>query len=247
MYHSISKIEERKHILSLDVDIFERQMDFLAKHNYKVVSLKTAAYLTEEKRRIPHNYVVLTFDDGYKDFYVQAYPVLKRYNCNFTLFVIVNDIENDGMCLSWGDIRQLGQDKLADIGSHSLFHLPLTLLSGSQVREELLVSKSILEEKIKKEVVLFAYPYGAVGDSVEKIVKESGYKAAVGTAYKKGAIKDGDIYCLKRIFVSKIARYPFVFRFMISGYYIPTREWLLRVLNIETPRDLKELKHIYIR
>lgn len=149
------------------------------------------------------------------------------------------------MRLSWGDIKQLGQDKLADIGSHSLFHLPLTLLSASQIQKELLVSKSILEEKIKKEVVLFAYPYGAVDDSIEKIVKESGYKATVGTAYKKGTIKDDDIYCLKRIFVSKTARYSFIFRFMLSGYYIPTREWLLRILNIETPRDLKELKHIY--
>ena len=90
---------------------------------------------------------------------------------------------------------------------------------------------------MKKLVIFFNYPFGAVNDSIEKVVKEAGYEAAVGTAYRKGEFGNRDVYVLKRVFVSKISKYPLVFRFMLSGYYVPTRELILRILNIKVPRD----------
>ena len=110
------------------------------------------------------------------------------------------------------------------------------MLDLKEAKKEVFLSKVIFEKKLKEPVDSFAYPFGAVDDSIKKMIKEAGYKVAVGTAYQRGQFKNYDIYVLRRVFVSKLSKYPFVFRFMVSGYYIPTRELILRVLNIKTPR-----------
>jgi len=237
MYHSISNPGDKRWMLSLDREIFARQMRYLAKHNYKVVPLTRAVFMMRNGRDIPHNWVILTFDDEYADFYSQAYPIIKEYRFPATLFIYIYELGTNKK-LSWQQLNQLQNGGLIDIGAHTFYHLPLVKLSLPQAKQEIISSKLILEEKLKKRVVLFAYPFGALNNSVEKLVRESGYEAAVGTAYRKGEFSNHDIFILKRIFVSGFSGYPFVFRFMLSGYYVPTRELVLRALNIRTPRDV---------
>lgn len=241
MYHAITCVEQ-ENILNLPTDIFRRQMQHLSKHNYYVASLTEVAQLIREGERIPKNWVVLTFDDGHKDFYSQVYPLLKNEQFKATVFVIVNSLDKGESSLNWLQVQDLSKDNLIDFGAHTLTHRMLPLLDLEQAREEIFLSKQILETRLKEAIDSFCYPYGALNDSTKKLVKNAGYQVAVGTAYQRGEFKDNDIYILKRVFVSKFSRFPLVFRFMLSGYYVPTRELALRILNIKTPRDFYRLK-----
>jgi peptidoglycan/xylan/chitin deacetylase (PgdA/CDA1 family) len=213
-------------------------MEYLLKHNYEVVSLERAVGMMKEGKDIPKNWVALTFDDGYKDFYSNVYPIITERRFNATLFVYTDKIEKDEDSLTWRQIGKLGQDSLVTIGSHSLSHEPLVSLPPQLAKKEINESKLMLEKKLGRAVNFFAYPYGALDGPIRQMVRESGYEAAVGTAYRRGKFKDNDIYVLRRVFVSKASRFPFMFRFMVSGYYVPAREWVLMVLNIKTPRDV---------
>lgn len=238
MYHSISNEEQKSNILSLDKKAFISQMEYLSGHSYKIVPLKTLVQAMRQGKKIAHNWVVLTFDDGFRDFYTNAYPVLKTRQFNAAMFVYIDKVGRDENSLTWQDINKLQEEGLVDIGTHSLSHASLVCLSPLEARQEILESKSIIEERLKRPITFFSYPFGALNDGIIQMVKQSGYEAAVGTAYRKGEFKDNDIFILRRVFVSKISKHPFVFRFMLSGYYIPSREFILRVLNIKTPRGL---------
>lgn len=244
MYHSITNVGEKGNILTLSEDIFKRQMQYLAKHNYYVTSLRKVAQMIKEGEDISNNWVVLTFDDGYRDFYSQVYPILKERQFNATVFVIVNSLEKNKNSLNWEQVEQLAKDDLIDIGVHTLSHRMLPLLTPFEAKKEISLSKQILGMKLKEPIVTFCYPYGALDDSTKEMVKEAGFKVAVGTAYQRGQFRDNDIYILKRVFVSRVSKYPFVFRFMLSGYYVPTREFILRLLNIKVPRDFYAAKNL---
>jgi peptidoglycan/xylan/chitin deacetylase (PgdA/CDA1 family) len=223
-------------IITLDKNIFKKQIEYLSKHHYKTVSLGEIGRMLREAKKIPSNWVVLTFDDGLQDFYSEAYPVIKEYGFKATIFVFMDRINEGNDGLSWDEIIQLQNDGLIEIGSHSISHRPLTLIPSSEAMREIRASKVILEERLKRPVIAFAYPWGALNNPIMAMVKSSGYQVAVGTAYRRGEFPERNPYILKRVFVSGLTGYPLVFRFMLSGYYVPTRELVLRILNIKTPR-----------
>jgi len=78
MYHSIDEHENTTK-LSLSPEGFSRQMEFLYKHKYNVISLEEFATYLRDKKMVPRNTAVLTFDDGHLDNYTNAYPILKKY------------------------------------------------------------------------------------------------------------------------------------------------------------------------
>lgn len=241
MYHSLSKNEKKDEVISLQSDIFARQMEYLSKHNYKVVSLEKLAEKMKKGEKIPDNWVAITFDDGENNFYQLACPIIRKYRFPVTLFVILENLEGNEGYLTWQVLDRLKEDDLISIGSHSISHQPLTLLLPKRAEEELLDSKLILEERLKKRIVLFSYPFGAVNNLLKEMVKEAGYEVAVGSTYQRGEFEDKDIFCLKRVFVSKLSSLPLVFKFMLSGYYPATRELILKVLNVKTPRQAQPI------
>lgn len=238
MYHYISDIEEKGEILSLSKNVFKKHMEYLSSHSYNVISLKDLGNMLKKGVDIPDNCVILTFDDGYKDFYTQAYPILKQYKFNATIFVVADFLGTDEKWLDWKQVKKLSKEGLVDIGGHTLTHKALPLLGEEEARKEILFSKLHIEKRMDKPVDSFSYPYGVLNDSIKEMVKKAGYEVAVGTAYQRGEFKNNDVYILKRVFVSNVSRHPIVFKFMLSGYYVPTREFVLRILNIKSPSVL---------
>lgn len=79
--------------LAVSSSNFEKQMFYLKKY-YNIISLKDALYILKNGLEIPPRAIVITFDDGYKDNYINAFPVLKKYNIPATIFLCVNPINN---------------------------------------------------------------------------------------------------------------------------------------------------------
>ena len=107
-----------------------------------------------------------------------------------------NDCHTKVHALSWKQIVELSADPLCTIGAHSVTHASLPVLSDENIRKELSEGKKIIEDRIKKTVRHFAYPYGNWDDRVKNLVMEY-YSTAVTT--KGGFIKKGDnLFLLNR-------------------------------------------------
>lgn len=234
LYHSISD-GGGKGIPAISPALFGRQMSYLAENGYKTVFLKDVVHMYKQGQNIARKLVVLTFDGGYSDFYRNAYPILKKYKFKAVLFVSTCCIGKD--YVSWEHLREMKNSGLIEIGSHSHNHLVPTCISLSEAFQEKVISKDILEKGLGERVVSYSYPYGAINQQVRALVERAGYECAAGIVYRWGEFKIKDVYNLRRIYVSRASELPFMFRFMLSGYYVPVRGLLLRVLNIKAPRD----------
>ncbi|MCK9594893.1 MAG: polysaccharide deacetylase family protein [Candidatus Omnitrophica bacterium] len=223
MYHSISQSVPEGNRLIVSVKTFDRQMEFLKTHKYNVISLEEAGDLIKNRKKAPARTLVLTFDDGYKDNYTYAFPILKKYNLPATIFIIVNEVGRPDR-LSWDQMKEMQDSGLVTFGSHTLSHPFLECVEDDQkLLEEIESSRRILQEKLASPVNTFSYPCGRLNARVRECAVNAGYKAAVATNPGKKMAND-DVFALKRLRISENAANLFVFWAETSGYYNFIRE-----------------------
>ena len=225
MYHSVNPDAVAENRLAVPTEAFERQMRFLKEHHYNVLSLESLAGLIKEKKKIPRKSIAITFDDGYKDNYIYAFPILKKYNLPATMFIIVDEVGRpQADRLSWDEIKTMQDSGIITFGSHTLGHEHLPDIKSEQdLKKQIFDSMGILEEKLNKKITIFSYPNGGFNDRVRRIVIDAGYKLAVATNPGKKFAND-DIFALKRLRISANCNNLFVFWVETSGYYNFMRE-----------------------
>ncbi len=118
---------------------------------------------------------VITFDDGLEDVYTVAYPILKKYQVPFIVFVVPNYLNQPGY-LTTQQLLEMSKDSIVTIGSHGLSHECLSELDEKRQKIELEESKAVLEKMIHKPIRLFAYSHGRYNDITLALVKV--YEAA---------------------------------------------------------------------
>ncbi len=173
--------------IDLPSTTFRRQMAELAQ-SAEVEHLDPALESLHDRAAQNRRLVVLTFDDGYENFYDQAWPVLQEYGLPATLYVHVDFVSNprEGPIrqagslppLTWNQLRELAASELVSIGSHSCSHSDLRKLEGPSLERELEDSKSMLESRLGLEVDSFCYPRGQWSPRVEPRVAAH-YRTAV--------------------------------------------------------------------
>lgn len=192
-YHNIEKPPEEAKLKTLYVkpSKFERQLKAL-----KWLGFKTS--LIPDSRN--DNNVLLTFDDGYKDFVENALPLLKKHNFTAVVFVVAGLVGTFNVwdheklrvkkpLMDWKDLEYIIKEGIK-VGSHTLTHPYLTGLDLREAKREIEASKKMLEDKLGIEVDCFCYPYGNYNEKIKELVKEAGYKYAFST--KTGTFKQGD-------------------------------------------------------
>jgi len=229
MYHSVDADAQPENRLAVTADTFERQIHFLKVHNYNVISLEELVVLIREGDQIPAKTVVITLDDGYKDNFTYAFPILEKYQIPATLFIITNEVgrpQDDR--LSWGQIQEMQDSGLIFFGSHCVGPEPLiNIESEEELIYQIFASKKILEERLGRQVNLFSYPEGFFDDKIKALVVQAGYKGAVATNPGPD-YPDDDPFALKRLRISENAANLFVFAVESSGYYTFMKEWKKR-------------------
>lgn len=204
-YHSI---DGSNSVISTAPNIFRRQMRFLRENNYNVLSLSKLVELFTQNKTIVPKTVTITFDDGFRNFYTQAFPVLEEYGFDATVFLVAdfcgkhNDWAGNPSALprsellSWREIKELNENGI-EFGSHTRTHPDLTRISNTEARRELTESKSIIEEKLGTKVSTFAYPFGKYNPQIKRIA-EYNYDAACSVNLGKTQ-PDSDFFSLARI------------------------------------------------
>jgi peptidoglycan/xylan/chitin deacetylase (PgdA/CDA1 family) len=213
-YHSIAP-EWFEPLNNVQPGHFVQQMAYLRKQGYKVLSLAEFIDAQKSGREHDRKSVVVTFDDGYENNYLSAYPVLKKYSIPGTIFVEVAHLGTAGY-FSWEQAKDMNAHGI-DIESHTLVGAYLPALTREQAVIQITESKRVLEDKLGHRVRFFAYPVGGFSEDVKQIVREAGYEAAV-TTNRGYARVPRDLYELKRIRI-KDSDGDFQLWFKLSGYY----------------------------
>jgi len=223
MYHSVDPDAKPENRIAVSPATFERQMHFLKAHHYNVLPLESLAILIKERKKIPSKAIAITFDDGYKDNYIYAFSILKKYNLPATIFIITDEVGRADR-LSWDEIKQMQDSGIITFGSHTLGPEPLiNIKSEEELKKQIFDSKKILEDKLGRRIGAFSYPEGKFNDKIEELVIAAGYKLAVATNPGK-KFADDDIFALKRLRISANSNNLFIFWVETSGYYNFMRE-----------------------
>ncbi len=175
MYHHVA---DEQGWLYVRKDYFLSQMDYLTQKGYTTVTLPEVVESLTSGKSLPAKPAVLTFDDGYLDFYENAYPILKSHNFKATIFVITQHLGGANY-LSWNQVQEMVSSGLVTAGDHTLSHPSLPPLSEEKLKDQIVSAKNIIEENFGGTVNVFSYPYGGGNGQAEKILKEAGFVAAV--------------------------------------------------------------------
>jgi len=180
-YHSI---DDSGSVVSVAPQTFAGQMDCLAEAGFGGISLREAVAYRAANGNWPDKCFVLTFDDGFANFYQEAMPVMARHGFTATVFAISGHLDgrNDwgppphGLgwreMLSWKQVRELSALGI-EIGAHTRTHPDLRTLSGQQLEEEVAGSCAEISDYTGQAVESFAYPFGYLNRSAEETVKRT--------------------------------------------------------------------------
>lgn len=193
-YHHIS--DSTPSSTSTSVERFEQHLKYLKQHQYRVMALPELISRLQQGQLLDDKTVVITFDDGYRSVYDNAFDLLKKFNFKFTVFVNSAPIDRGSPeFVTWPELKQMAQAG-ATIANHTASHPYMVRLlkdeSQSQWRKRITAEITDTEQAIKKHtgqsVKLLAYPYGESNQALEAVVQKLGY---IGIGQHSGAVGPG--------------------------------------------------------
>jgi peptidoglycan/xylan/chitin deacetylase (PgdA/CDA1 family) len=219
MFHRVlterSPIEDKiNYDLEITPDYLEQIILKYKREGFRFASINEVYDQMKRKKHISQPFACFTFDDGFVDNYLLAYPIFKKYNCPFTIYVtsgFVDEKEKIWWCnenkagkkklaLTIEQLKMLANDPLCTIGSHTVSHPKLENLTEEKQFFEMQESKKRLEEIIGCEVIHFSYPHGSYNEKSPLIAQKCGYKTAVRNY--GDIVRQGDnLYLLNRRYI----------------------------------------------
>ena len=219
MYHKVDTVAFSKYWVSDTT--FARQMAALKAYGFQTITLTDFLNYRAGKVSLPERPIIITFDDGYQDFYTHAVPILKSMGLTATVFLITGKIgtsEKDRQDNSWDSKEAIYPTKLLiwdevrafikegfQVGSHTVTHPDLASIPDSQIKQELARSRADLQDRLGLQVDIFSYPGGSAADNptVHSDLQQAGYRAAVTTVKGFASTATSAIYSLPRLMITE--------------------------------------------
>lgn len=177
-YHMVQqKTPDDAYDYNVPVEDFEQQLDYLQQEGYTTISIRDFLRAKKGLQELPEKPVILTFDDGYESNYTELLPILEKRGLKATVFMVTNDIGKKNY-LSWQQLKDMENCGI-EIGSHTANHLPLTEMTAEKARDEVKLSKLLMEWNGMKTIYTLSYPNGKYTTELEDMLKEEEYLAAV--------------------------------------------------------------------
>jgi len=236
-YHRVNDF--RQNTLTVNPKFFRQQMSYLKEKGYQSISLDDLVNSHLNKNTdLPPKPIIITFDDGFYDNYLYAFPILKEFGFKATFFLILDligtdiifekdklekpDLSKDSM-LSWADVKMM-QEEGMEFGSHTCSHVNLINVSSQQAEQEIFGSYSKFEQKLGYPPRFFCYPYGAFDGGIKAIVEHAGFHGAVVTP--RHYIDKMDTFALFRVGIYGHNNMR-TFKFKISKWFkfLQKRKW----------------------
>jgi peptidoglycan/xylan/chitin deacetylase (PgdA/CDA1 family) len=204
-YHSL---DSSGSVISTAPEKFRLQMRNLSDASFTVIKLRDLVTRIRENRELPEKSVAITFDDGFQSVYDVALPVLKDYGYPATVFLVTSFCGKNNRwygqpdsipsfdLLTWNQISKMREEQI-EFGVHTATHPDLTKLAGSQMSDEIVGARQMLQEQTGESEVAFAYPYGKESAAARDLVKLNFYAAC--STQMDFATCGSDVHFLPRI------------------------------------------------
>ncbi len=250
MYHSIS---DQGGPTSIAPAVFADQMAALAEAGIPVIRLddllaaRDGSNASRGHKLLPEQSVILTFDDGFRDFADTAFPILNRYHFPSIVYLPTAHIGRAEAwrgansparpLISWNGVRDLAAEGV-DFGSHTVSHPDLCALAPGVLAAELTRSRAVLEDRLGRSIKHFAPPYGRADPAVRAEIARH-YGTSVGTRLARARTSD-DVHDLPRLEMFYFTN-PKIWRQHLrqqGGPYLLARQAMRRVKSaISMPWD----------
>ena len=206
---------------------FERQIAYLKKKGFEFYTASELIRFYLERGEFPPRALAVTFDDGWKDNYTNAFPILKKYGAKATVFLVpavlgrtTDEITADGEGarehLSENDVLEMSRNGI-EFASHSFSHKLFDRTPDAEIEYEVTESKRFIENLTQKTCSTFAYPAGFFTAFAKRAIEKAGYDAAFSTVY--GADEKLDVFELNRVEILRRDSLPFRFGSKIRSIY----------------------------
>jgi peptidoglycan/xylan/chitin deacetylase (PgdA/CDA1 family) len=180
MYHHIQPdaeaIAKEQKALNVDSSAFDNQMGYLVSHGYSPISAQQLVDALVNHTGLPSKSIVITLDDGYRDNYIYAFPILKKYNIVANMGVITGLVGGVNY-VTWDQIKEMSNSGLIYPVNHTWSHYSITQ-SGDKARYEVATAKQQLQDYTGRIVDTFIYPYGAINSSAIAVLEQEGIRGA---------------------------------------------------------------------
>jgi len=184
IYHAFDDVLPKNDTWNLyvTVDRFEENIKTLLDDGYHFITFDDLYEYSNGNKKLPEKNIIITIDDGYKNNYTKAYPILQKYNVKANIFIITDYRGNEYM--SYDEIREMYQSGLVKFYSHGKQHIDYTSISVSQLKKDILESHEELERELGDEILkVFAYPSGISNTQTRNALKSIGFDIQVLTKY----------------------------------------------------------------
>ncbi|QWR77735.1 polysaccharide deacetylase family protein [Candidatus Magnetomonas plexicatena] len=251
MYHHVNVLTENSEkgsdFITVDVNVFERQMAFLKREGY--TTLTTTDFLEIRKTgKVPPRPVIITFDDGWLDNWVYAYPILKLLKLKAVFFVITAHIASAGLrkridegftgripthkecveiiktssgdvMMSWEELRQMELSGLIDVQSHTHTHHRWDAEPDmlESLYRDIASSRAAIEEHLNKNCTALCWPWGIYTEDYIKTAEKAGFSILFTTEKGTNTVTS-DIFRLKRIPIGNIGILNFRKKLFINSH-----------------------------
>lgn len=177
--------------LTVDSNIFEEQMKYLADNDYSTISADQLVNALINHQNLPEKSVLITVDDGYDDTYTYVYPIMKKYNLIANIMIPTGLIGKAGY-MTWDHLKEMKQSPVINIYNHTHTHAALGNITAEEIEKEIITADADLESNLGIRKNIFAYPYGSFTPQAIEILKEHGFIAAFSTI-------EGTLHCKSSI------------------------------------------------
>ena len=188
MYHHIQEEETAKKNgqtgLTVTPEFFRKHLQYLKDNDYSVITMAELKNFFNGGAALPKKPAMITIDDGYKDNYEKAYPILKEFGMKATIFTATGLLNNAGY-MTWDDLNQMKD--LVYFANHTWSHHS-SAGTKEKLTEEITMADKQLSEHGLNPNKIFAYPYGGAGKTAKEVLVSSGYEIAFTTVH-------GNILC----------------------------------------------------
>lgn len=185
-YHSVGGTGSKK----ISIQGFRKQIEYILS-NYEIVDLDEVLS-TDEKC------ISLTFDDGYVDFYNNVVPILIEFSLPATVFVITSKVGDEGY-LNWNELNHLSKSDLVTIGNHTHSHPDLIDVETENLYEEIVSSKTALENRLNINISRFCYPFNKFDERSIEVVSDYYALAVCDGGFKQHITSTCDPFRIPRI------------------------------------------------
>jgi len=213
-YHHVN--ENKGDMITVTPEVFERQMRYLSDSGYRTLRAGELLAYINGGLSLDEKSVMITFDDGWLDNYIYAFPILRKYNINATIFLatdwidkasenavdlnavipghkesfsLVEQGEGHKVLLTWEFAEEMVGSGLVEFHSHTKSHRKCHELSSDELKEELSESKGVMEERFGRPCTSLCWPSGRNNALSMKIARENGYNLLFTTRH--GIVEKG--------------------------------------------------------